>query len=102
MLLAPLYADECATALVRLSEGESLFSPHRRHIYQIFANQAGFKHWKISAAYAAVQCAIGLCAALLVPYGIAAELTLTATVLCGGLVVRRLASAVERMGPETR
>ena len=45
---------------VRLKDGEKLLTPHRRHLYQLLANERGISHWKISATYGALQLAIGL------------------------------------------
>ncbi len=58
-LLFPFYADELTTMTVRLRNHEDLTQSHRRHLYQLLANEFGFAHWKISSAYAAVQLAIG-------------------------------------------
>jgi len=43
---------------IRLVNRENLFSSHRRHLYQILANEAGFAHWKITAIYGMVQIVI--------------------------------------------
>lgn len=56
--LFPFYADELSTMSIRLVNRENLFSSHRRHLYQILANEAGFAHWKITAIYGLVQIAI--------------------------------------------
>ena len=56
----PVYADELSTTVVRLKDGEKLLTPHRRHLYQLLANEGGISHWKISATYGALQLAIGL------------------------------------------
>ncbi len=54
------YFDELITMLVRLHKGESLLKPHRRHIYQLLANEMKILHWQVSFAYGAVQLIIGL------------------------------------------
>jgi len=58
--LFPFYADELTTMFVRIKAGESLSKPHRRHLYQILANECGIDHWKISAGYGVVQLIIGI------------------------------------------
>ena len=58
--LFPFYADEITTEIIRLKDGEKLWTPHRRHLYQILTNEYGIAHWKISAGYAMVQLFIGL------------------------------------------
>jgi Fuc2NAc and GlcNAc transferase len=58
--LLPFYLDELTTMAVRLRDGESLTRPHRRHLYQLLANEMGIAHWKVSLGYAAAQWAVGL------------------------------------------
>lgn len=53
--LFPFYADELTTMVLRLFDRENLFVSHRRHLYQILANEAGVTHWKIAAVYGSVQ-----------------------------------------------
>lgn len=57
--LFPFYADELTTMLIRVKDGESLTQPHRRHLYQLLANEYGVDHWKISIAYGVGQLIIG-------------------------------------------
>lgn len=54
------YADELTTMVIRIKDGESLSKPHRRHLYQILANECGINHWKISVGYGVVQLIIGV------------------------------------------
>jgi len=63
------YADEAVTAFLRLKDGENLLFPHRRHLYQILANEARVAHWKISCGYGAAQLLIGLTVLSLRPMG---------------------------------
>lgn len=56
------YADELVTLAERLKDGESPTRAHRRHLYQVLANEAGLAHWRISAGYGTVQMVIGLAA----------------------------------------
>ncbi len=57
--LAPFYLDEMYTMVVRIGRKESLFTPHRRHVYQIVANELGVAHWKVSLVYVMVQVGFG-------------------------------------------
>ena len=58
-LLFPFYADELTTMAIRLRDHENLFRPHRRHLYQLLANEAGIAHWKVTLLYAAIQLVVG-------------------------------------------
>jgi len=60
--LFPFYADELVTMWERIREGERLTRPHRRHLYQVLANEAGLAHWWVSAGYGLVQLIVGLSA----------------------------------------
>jgi len=71
--LLPFYADETGTVVVRWRTGEPLMTAHRRHIYQILANQQGVAHWKIALTYGAIQCGIAAVAVLIRPVGWIAE-----------------------------
>lgn len=78
--LLPFYADELSTMVVRLKDGENLTTPHRRHLYQLMANEKGIAHWKISTGYGISQLGIGSMAVLLGPYGLLPLLTFA--ILC--------------------
>ncbi|MDD5476023.1 MAG: hypothetical protein PHU03_05870, partial [Syntrophales bacterium] len=75
-LLFPFYADALTTLYVRFRAGENLFEPHRRHLYQLLANEFGIAHWKVTIGYGAVQlvvsagvlaaCAFGIHAVLFI------------------------------------
>jgi Fuc2NAc and GlcNAc transferase len=54
------YADELVTLAERLGDGESPVRAHRRHLYQVLANEGGVAHWRVSTTYGAVQLLIGL------------------------------------------
>ena len=58
--LFPFYADELTTVMVRLKDGEKLSQPHRRHLYQILANEYGIRHWKVSLGYGLFQLLVGI------------------------------------------
>lgn len=65
--LFPFYADTLSTLFVRWRDGEKLSQAHRRHLYQIMANQMNILHWKVSLGYAVLQGIIGVvCLKLLV------------------------------------
>ena len=44
-----------STILERLKLKENIFEAHRRHLYQLLANEKKVSHLKVSALYAAVQ-----------------------------------------------
>lgn len=68
--IAPFYLDEISTMIVRIKNGDSLIIAHRKHIYQLLANEAEISHWKISLGYGIVQMMIGLSIIFLKPKGI--------------------------------
>jgi Fuc2NAc and GlcNAc transferase len=68
--LSMFYFDEIFTMVVRLRDRDSLVEPHRRHIYQILANEAGIRHWKIALGYGLSQLMIGISAMLIQPGGV--------------------------------
>jgi Fuc2NAc and GlcNAc transferase len=67
--LFPFYADELTTEYTRLRDGENLLKPHRRHIYQLLANELGVLHWKVSVEYGVLQAVVGLAALGIRGYG---------------------------------
>lgn len=82
-LLFPYYIDELSTMAVRIRNGEKLSQAHRKHLYQIFANEREVAHWKISCCYALLQLSVGTGVFLLRPLGeIAILLFLFAASLC--------------------
>jgi Fuc2NAc and GlcNAc transferase len=58
--LFPFYADEFNTMILRIKNGENLSQPHRKHFYQILANEYKIPHWKVSIGYGLSQLIIGL------------------------------------------
>ncbi len=72
--LFPFYADETATMAERLIRRESLFTPHRRHLYQVLANEMGVAHWKVSLGYSLIQVAVMALMASLSRHGAGVEL----------------------------
>jgi Fuc2NAc and GlcNAc transferase len=75
-LLFPFYADEWTTMAVRIRDGENLLKPHRRHLYQLLANEMGIEHWKVSVGYGILQIVVGACVLSAMPYGPLAVWTL--------------------------
>jgi len=67
--LFPFYTDELITEYVRLRDRENLLTPHRRHVYQLLANEMGIAHWKVSVGYGALQAAVGVGALVVRGYG---------------------------------
>ena len=68
-LLFPFYADELTTMAIRLQDKENLTKPHRRHLYQILANEHGIAHWKVTLLYGIIQLGIGAGVLMLYAYG---------------------------------
>ncbi len=68
--LAPFYFDEILTMIVRIKDGDSLIIAHRKHIYQLLANEVGISHWKVSLAYGLLQAIIGLSIIIIKPMGL--------------------------------
>jgi Fuc2NAc and GlcNAc transferase len=91
--LFPFYADELTTIIVRLRAGENLTQPHRRHIYQLLANERQIPHWRISAGYGFFQLLVGVSVLLCKPLGVAPVLAVLAIwfilFMIGGYWVRR-------------
>jgi Fuc2NAc and GlcNAc transferase len=56
-LLFPFYADELCTMAQRFKQGDALFLPHRKHLYQVLVNERGIAHWKVSVGYGLIQMA---------------------------------------------
>ena len=49
--LFPFYVDELTTVTIRMKDGENLTKPHRRHYYQLLANEKRIAPWKVSVGY---------------------------------------------------
>lgn len=67
--LSTFYADALVTLYVRKRDGEKLSQAHRRHIYQLLANQMKIPHWKVSIGYGICQLLVGLLLILVNSYG---------------------------------
>lgn len=73
--LFPFYADELSTMVVRLRDGENLTEAHRRHVYQLLANERQIGHWRVSVGYGIMQLLVGVCVLLAKPMGVIAVLS---------------------------
>ena len=91
--LFPFYVDELTTMFVRLRDGENLTQPHRRHIYQLLANERQIPHWRISVGYGFFQLLVGVSVLISKTFGIAVVLAVLASwfvlFVLGGYYVRR-------------
>ena len=76
--LFPFYADELTTSYVRLRHGENLLKPHRRHVYQLLANEMGLEHWKVSVGYGVLQFIVGVSVLSVKGYGLPIVLSMLA------------------------
>jgi Fuc2NAc and GlcNAc transferase len=81
--LFPFYADELVTMAVRLRDSENLLKPHRRHFYQILANEMGIAHWKVSVGYGILQLVVGLSLLTVRFFGVLAVLFLLGSYFIG-------------------
>lgn len=76
--LFPFYADELTTMAVRIKDGANLLRAHRRHLYQLLANEKGIAHWKVSLGYGLLQAAVGLSVLWVKPLGLTPVIVLLA------------------------
>lgn len=70
------YADTLTTLFIRWRDGERLGQAHRRHLYQLLANELHVAHWKVSACYGLSQAGIGVVMILGREYGLLFQLTM--------------------------
>jgi len=63
------YADELVTMAIRIFNKENLFRAHRKHFYQILANEKRVEHWKISLFYALAQVLVGISVLIMREFG---------------------------------
>jgi Fuc2NAc and GlcNAc transferase len=85
--LFPFYADELITMAIRLKDRENLLEPHRRHFYQILANEMGIAHWKISVGYGVVQSLVGLSILLMRHFGVFVVVSLLILYFFGAICI---------------
>lgn len=97
--LFPFYADELSTLLVRITERESLTTPHRRHIYQILANQAKLSHAIVTMIYAIIQIIVAILAWLVMSEGLimllAVLISFSGVFFFAGMYIRRRWEAID-------
>lgn len=99
-LLFPFYADELTTMAVRLQDHENLVQSHRRHLYQLLANEAGMAHWKVTMIYAATQLAVGAGVLVAGAYGVRpVVLFLTACFIAFALVSLLIRGRIRKACP---
>ena len=82
--------DGCCTILHRIMLHENLGEAHRKHAYQLMANELGMSHVVVSLIYMGLQLAISLVMVYLVPNTVLAHwiyLVVVALVLAGAYVV---------------
>jgi Fuc2NAc and GlcNAc transferase len=58
--LFTFYADEIVTMAIRIKNRENLLIAHRKHFYQLLANEFGIAHWKVSLGYGLAQAFISI------------------------------------------
>ena len=94
--LSTFYADALTTLFIRKRDGERLSQAHRRHLYQLFANQKGVSHWRVSACYGAAQAVIGVVLLVLRPVGWGAVMEFEVLLfLCWWIVIMRVRRQVD-------
>lgn len=55
-----------------------LMKPHRRHLYQLLANERGIAHWKVSVGYGVLQLVVGVSVISVKGYGLPIVLSMLA------------------------
>lgn len=80
--LSTFYADALTTLYVRKRDGERLSQAHRRHLYQLFANQRKVAHWKVSVTYGIIQLVVGLLLLSMRKFGLPAIVVTEFCLLC--------------------
>lgn len=95
-ILSTFYADTLTTLFIRRRDGERLSQAHRRHLYQLFANQMGVPHWRVSACYGVIQAVVGAALLALRPAGCLAVLSFVLVLFyCWWVVMMRIRRKVE-------
>ena len=82
--------DGCCTILHRIMLHEHIGEAHRKHAYQLMANELGISHVVVSLIYMGLQLVISLAMVYLVPASVLAHwiyLVVVALVLAGAYVV---------------
>lgn len=98
--LLPFYCDEISTMALRVRDGESLVRPHRRHLYQLMANELSIPHARVALGYAVAQALMGasvlLAAALSAAFALVLIGVYAAAFCLLSFLVRRMALAAAR------
>ncbi|MDO1514302.1 glycosyltransferase family 4 protein [Maribacter confluentis] len=69
LILAMYIIDGGLTIIERLIRKENIFKPHKRHLYQVLANDHGMNHLVVSTSYFVMQLIFNLIAYLLISNG---------------------------------
>ena len=89
ILLIVYGVDGCMTIVHRIMLHENLGQAHRKHAYQLMANELGMSHVVVSLIYMGLQLVISLIAVFLIPDTVVAHWTyliVTLLLLCFGYV----------------
>ena len=74
LVLLLLYGvDGCLTIIHRIMLHENLGEAHRKHAYQLMANELGMPHVVVSSIYVALQLAVSLTAIYVIPDSVSAH-----------------------------
>ena len=91
--LFPFYIDELSTLIFRIKDGDRLVKAHRRHIYQILANQAGISHAVVTLLYGFIQILVAILAWIVMSEGLILLLSLliflSGLFFLGSIYIRR-------------
>jgi len=69
-MIRMIWMGEGGEALLKVAGAMGvLMTPHRRHIYQLLANEMGIEHRKVSVGYGVLQVLVGIGALVLRGYG---------------------------------
>ena len=82
--------DGCCTILHRIMLHENLGEAHRKHAYQLMANELGMSHMVVSLIYMGLQLVISLVMVYLIPDTMTAHwsfLIVATVVLVGGYLL---------------
>lgn len=85
--LFPFYADEVTTMFIRIKNREDLFKAHRRHLYQVLANEGQVPHWQVSLGYGVLQLLVALIALYLHRHGLVSILLMLLLAFSGFVAV---------------
>jgi hypothetical protein len=64
--------------VVRIKKGENLLNAHRKHNYQLLANEKVIPHWRVSVGYGRLHAAVGLNVLWIKPLGLVPVIVLLA------------------------